>query len=82
MKMFEYLACGRVIISSDLPVLREVLNEQNAILLPPDDVGAWVGALEEIKGDPKRRQKLMTQARNDAKHYTWESRAALLLEGS
>jgi glycosyltransferase involved in cell wall biosynthesis len=82
MKMFEYLACGRVILSSDLPVLREVLNDQNAVLLPPDDVGAWVEALEEIRGDPKRQQKLMAQAQNDAKRYTWESRAALILEGS
>lgn len=80
MKMFEYLACGRVILSSDLPVLREVLNEQNAVLLPPDDVGAWVEALKDIKDDLNRRRKLMTQAQNDARRYTWESRAALILE--
>ncbi|MGZ9166382.1 MAG: glycosyltransferase family 4 protein, partial [Anaerolineales bacterium] len=30
MKMFEYMAAGRAIVSSDLPVIREVLNEQNA----------------------------------------------------
>ena len=43
MKMFEYMAAGRAILSSDLPVLREVLNEENAILLPPDEPAAWVG---------------------------------------
>src|SRR3990170_1610021 len=47
MKMFEYLAAGRVILSSDLPVLREVLNEGNAILLPPEDPAAWRAAVEE-----------------------------------
>ena len=42
MKMFEYLACGRPILSSDLPVLKEVLSSENAILLPPRDLAAWV----------------------------------------
>ncbi|HEX2991277.1 MAG TPA: glycosyltransferase family 4 protein, partial [Anaerolineales bacterium] len=31
MKMFEYMAAGRAIVSSDLPVIREVLNESNAV---------------------------------------------------
>ena len=31
MKMFEYMAAGRAIVSSDLPVIREVLNERNAV---------------------------------------------------
>jgi glycosyltransferase involved in cell wall biosynthesis len=79
MKMFEYLACGRVIFSSDLPVLREVLNDQNAVLLPPDDVNAWVEALRDLKSDPNRRHKLADQAKEDARRYTWDSRAALLL---
>jgi len=76
MKMFEYLACGRVILSSDLPVLREVLNNKNAILLPPEDIDAWIKVLKEIKDDLPRRKLLMEQARKDSEQYTWESRAA------
>jgi glycosyltransferase involved in cell wall biosynthesis len=76
MKMFEYLACGRVILSSDLPVLREVLNSQNSILLPPEDVDGWIRVLHEIKDDLPRRKVLMEQARKDSEKYTWESRAA------
>jgi len=37
MKMFDYLASGRVILASDLPVFHEVLNENNAIFCPPED---------------------------------------------
>ena len=34
MKMFDYLASGKLIISSDIPVLREILKHQyNAILI-------------------------------------------------
>jgi len=31
MKMFEYMASGRAIVSADLSVIREVLNEKNAV---------------------------------------------------
>ena len=81
MKMFEYLACGRAILSSDLPVLREVLNPANALLLPPGEVGAWVGAVESLHADPARCAALGEQARRDAGSYTWERRAGRILEG-
>jgi glycosyltransferase involved in cell wall biosynthesis len=35
MKMFEYMAAGRGIVSADLPSIREVLNEGNAVLVEP-----------------------------------------------
>jgi glycosyltransferase involved in cell wall biosynthesis len=76
MKLFEYLACGRVILSSQLPVLKEVLNDKNAILLPPEDVRAWVLALQEIRNDPFRQVSLANQARKDSLKYSWEARAA------
>jgi glycosyltransferase involved in cell wall biosynthesis len=33
MKMFEYMAAGRAIVCADLPVIREVLNEENAVFV-------------------------------------------------
>jgi glycosyltransferase involved in cell wall biosynthesis len=81
MKLFEYLACERAIISSDLPVLQEVLNSQNAILLTGEDIDSWVGALRKLHLDPELRKKLAIQARQDANLYTWESRATRILEG-
>jgi len=79
MKVFEYLACGRVILSSDLPVLREVLNEKNAILLAPGNVDAWVEAIRGVQAEPQKWQALADQAQQDAQVYSWESRAARLL---
>jgi glycosyltransferase involved in cell wall biosynthesis len=79
MKLFEYLACGRVILSSHLPVLNEILNGENAILLPPDDVDAWVEAIKGIRNDPVRRKSLAEQARTDSVRFSWESRAERIL---
>jgi len=79
MKLFEYLACERPIVSSDLPVLREVLHAGNSILLPCDDTDAWVSALQKLEIDAGLRQRLATQARLDAQQYTWEARAEKIL---
>ena len=79
MKLFEYLACGRAILSSNLPALTEVLNDSNSILLPPDDPNAWVAAIHDLKDDPDYRDAIASNARRDSLLYTWESRAARIL---
>lgn len=81
MKLFEYLAAGRAILSSDLPVFREVLNPDNAVLLPPDDANAWVNAIRDLHAHPEKRAALGARARQDAEKYTWEARAAKMLDG-
>jgi glycosyltransferase involved in cell wall biosynthesis len=81
MKMFDYLAAGRAILSSDLPVIHEVLNEQNAVFAPPEDLEGWSVALKRLLEDDPLRQKLGTQARRSAQAYTWQARAMRALEG-
>lgn len=79
MKLFEYLASERAIVSSDLPVLREVLHVENACLLPGDHVEAWVEALETLRSDATLRRRLAGRARKDAEFYTWRARAAKII---
>jgi glycosyltransferase involved in cell wall biosynthesis len=81
MKVFEYLAAGRAILASDLPVIREILNESNSVLLPPEDVVAWADALEKLMLDPGQRSWLAAHAREDASQYSWIARAERALEG-
>lgn len=81
MKLFEYMACQRAILSSNLPVLQEVLNSQNAVLLPPKDSFAWVQALRNLKENAELRNQLGRQARQDVSLYTWQARARRILEG-
>jgi glycosyltransferase involved in cell wall biosynthesis len=81
MKMFEYMACRRAILSSELPVLREVLSEQSAVFCPPDDTEAWAAALARLLADPHRRAALAAQAWQDVQPYTWVERAQRALEG-
>ncbi|MCD6308754.1 MAG: glycosyltransferase family 4 protein [Candidatus Latescibacteria bacterium] len=79
MKMFEYMAANRLIVSSDLPVLREILDESNAVLCPPDDTEAWCEAIRRARNDPSWAEKLAGKARSDVERYTWRSRVRRIL---
>ena len=81
MKMFEYMAAGRAIVTADLPVIHEVLNEKNAVFCEPGDVNAWKSAIESLLADEKRRIELGNQARRDVERYTWVERARRVLDG-
>jgi len=80
MKMFEYMATGRAILASDLPVFHEVLDENTAVFCPPDDVGAWENALGRLLADENRRNSLGQRARSLVKAYSWLERARRSLE--
>ena len=83
LKMFEYLASGVPLISSDIPVLREVLTPgENALLVPPDDLDAWSRALETLRDRPEIAAGLADKGRKGvAEKYTWAKRAELVLRG-
>jgi glycosyltransferase involved in cell wall biosynthesis len=81
MKMFEYMAAGRAILSANLPVIREVLNEQNAILCEPENLEVWKSSLEGLLDHERQRIALGRQARQDVQGYTWLARARRILNG-
>jgi glycosyltransferase involved in cell wall biosynthesis len=81
MKMFEYMAAGRAIVSADLPVIREVLNEKNAVFCEPDHVEVWKSAVERLLNEEDQRSSLSQRAKQDVQGYTWLSRAKRILNG-
>lgn len=80
LKMFEYMASGRVIISSDMPVLREILNENNSFLLPCDDVESWIQIIKNIENNIELARKIAKSAKEDVQNYTWTKRAKRIIE--
>lgn len=81
MKMFEYMAAGRAIVSADLPVIREVLNERNAVFCEPDHLENWRLEIEKLLADESRRIELGKQARETVDGFTWLARAEKILNG-
>lgn len=81
MKAFEYMASGRPILSSDVQVFGEILNPENALLLPPEDVDAWDRAVKDLVANPAPFQARAARAREQAASYDWTARARRALEG-
>jgi glycosyltransferase involved in cell wall biosynthesis len=82
MKMFEYMASDVPLIASDLPVLREILEDgKNALLVPPDNVDSWTHALDIINEDRNLALSFAKRAKSDfiSKH-TWSRRAEMIIK--
>ncbi len=80
MKLFEYMAVKRVIVASDLPSLREVLNEKNAVFFEPDNSHSLAKEVESICRDKQKADRLSEQCAKDIVRYTWENRAKNVME--
>ena len=80
-KMFEYMSVGVPIISSDLPVLREILiDKHNCLLVDPEDLMCWSSALKKILYNKLFSDKISGIAyREFRQKYTWEFRAKNIL---
>ncbi|MGE0868674.1 MAG: glycosyltransferase family 4 protein [Kofleriaceae bacterium] len=81
MKMFEYMASGVPIITSDLPVLQEVLRDgHNALIVRAESVEEWQAAIERLIREPTLRTELANNALADLmRAHTWDARARSVL---
>ena len=70
--LVEAMASGRAVIASDIPGYRSVVKpEENAAVIPPDDVPALARAIVELVQDPARRERLGRQGRQSSLEYSW-----------
>jgi glycosyltransferase involved in cell wall biosynthesis len=81
LKLFEYMAAGVPVVASNLPSLREVLRDgENAILVPPGDPGALAEGIRSLLADGELAARVAARAREEVTGYTWDVRAARILE--
>lgn len=79
MKLFEYMASGRPIAASDLPSLREVLNEDTAVFALPDDPESLTLAIQKILSDKELSARIGQNSKELVKTFTWDGRAKKIL---
>lgn len=64
LKLFEYLALGRVVVAPATPNIREILTDGvNAVLFTPGDYGALARAVDRASRDAALRERLANGAR-------------------
>ncbi len=75
MKLFEYMASATPIVASDLPSIREVLQESQAIFVRPDDPLALAGGIAAVLHNEHGARLVALAAQEHVREYSWENRA-------
>lgn len=68
------MAGAKAIIASDLPVLKEILDDKIALFADPEDANSWANKIEQLSESTLRRK--LGEAANERflLNYTWERR--------
>ncbi|MFA6095711.1 MAG: glycosyltransferase family 4 protein [Candidatus Paceibacterota bacterium] len=80
MKLFEYMASRKVIVASDLPSIREVIDDADAIFFRPNDARDLAQKIEGAISDSLMSQRKADGAYEKARRYTWRGRASNILD--
>lgn len=70
----EAMASGTVLVTSDIPVHREVVGDAG-LFVPPGEPEAWAHALERIVKDGTLRTELTAKGTERVKQYSWQKTA-------
>ncbi len=81
LKMFDYLAAGRVIMSSKLDGICEILkHNRNSIIVQKYDKDEWIKELNYLLNNKYDIKKLSKNSLITAKKNTWELRVKKIIE--
>jgi glycosyltransferase involved in cell wall biosynthesis len=81
MKLFEYMAAGKLVVAPWLPPIVSVIGEDDGgVLFPPLDAAGLERALDGLCSDGERRARLGARAREKVlAGYVWRRHAATIL---
>jgi len=79
LKVFEYMASGVPIVASATEAIREVLNDMNAILVPPDEPVALCEGIRAVMDNEEHAVAIARQAKIDVLQYDWEHRTTTIV---
>lgn len=80
LKLFAHMASGRPIIASDLQSIREILNDNNSLLVEPDNPKELELGILKIINDEELAGKISKKAYNCASKYSWKNRATKIID--
>lgn len=79
LKLFAYMASGRPIVASNLPSLREVLNDENACFFEADNAQSLASSIVSLLNDEEKQDKISEQSLRDIIKYSWNCRAQKIM---
>ena len=81
LKLFDYLASGKLIITSNLKVFREILTDKkNCIIINKLDINNWEKRIKQVKNQLFKINNIKKNAHILSKNYTYQIRAKKILD--
>lgn len=82
LKLFDYFACGRPVVASDIASIHEILIESGAAIpIIPDDPGALAKAIIQLLGNPEKAEEIGRRGRRFVQSkYSWEANTERLIK--
>ena len=79
LKVYEYLACARPVIVSDVPGAANLVAEYGSgVTVPPDDPGSLASAINAVVRNPAFAERAQRASALVREAHSWSNRAALL----
>lgn len=79
LKMFEYMAARKPIITSDLPAVRDILSDEDCAFVKPNDVLDLVAKINQLLSNEHLCQNIANNAFSKVHSYTWLKRAEKII---
>ena len=80
-KVFLYLAAGRILLAPEAPDTAELLSDGlNAALVQPGNVATTVDRLRALAANPAQAERLASGALATAQSLTWDARATRIAQ--
>lgn len=79
MKIYEYMASKKPIVTTDLPSIREILDESSAYLVSPDSAKALAEGIKRALESTAVTNERVERAFERVSHHSWEQRAMRIL---
>lgn len=79
LKLFEYMASGTPMITTDLPSLREVLEDGEAVFVPPGNLDELKDKILAVLEKPENFFSVAEKAKIKAETFNWDNRAKFIM---
>lgn len=81
MKLLEMMSFGLPVVATDIPVVRNVVeNLKTAVLVPPNNPKALAAGISTLLCSASLSSQLVAAARIEAQRYSWDNRAIKLMK--